>query len=139
MTEQAKTEKAAKQPKVLTPEQQRAAELTAKYPALTATFLRGTFKGQLDSVYKDRAVKEEKAADFIKACQAGDLPLPEMFTSVQAKKLEELGLTVRAEMIQPSAARGRGKAEDTADADSEQQHDPADSDTPEDEHGETEE
>lgn len=109
MTEQAKdqAEKAPKVAKVLTPEQQHIADLSAKYPALSATFLRGSFKGQLDSVYKDRATKEDKQAAFIDACKAGDLVLPEMFTSSQAKKLAELGLPVKDDMIIKSASRGR--------------------------------
>lgn len=121
MTEQAKDQaeqapKAEKVAKVLSAEQQRIADLAEKYPALTATFLRGTFKGQLDSVYKDRAVKEEKLAAFVAACRAGDLPLPEKFTASQAKKLAELGLPVSEESIIPSASRGR-----TADAETEAQ------------------
>lgn len=73
--------------------------LLQKYTNLSASFFRGSFKGQLDSVYKTREAHPEKVADFVKACKEADLPLPETYTKVQAAKLAELGLTLPAHLI----------------------------------------
>lgn len=73
--------------------------LLQKYTHLSASFLRGAFKGQLDSVYKTRTENPDKVKDFVEACKAGDLALPETYTKAQAEKLKELGLVLPENLI----------------------------------------
>lgn len=73
--------------------------LLQKYPHLSASFLRGAFKGQLDSVYKSREVNPEKVKNFVDACKAGELALPETYSKAQAEKLKTLGLVLPENMI----------------------------------------
>ena len=80
----------------------------SKYPALGKTFMRGKFEGQVKSAHKDRESNPAKAADFVKAVQAGDIAFPaDGVTKVVADKLKELGLEVGEQYIKASAPRGR--------------------------------
>lgn len=85
--------------------------LQAKYPALSATFLRGKFEGQLDSAFKDRETNADKATQYIAALQNGDVSLPEdgKVTRVQADKLKALGMEVDEANVK---AGGRGLGSD---------------------------
>lgn len=86
-----------------------------KYPALTASFLRGSFEGQLNSAYKDRETNPAKAQQYVAALQAGDVSMPESgrVTRSQADKLTSLGMAVPAEIID-DVQRGRKAGEGTA-------------------------
>lgn len=93
-----------------------------KYPALSGTFMRGKFSGQLKSAHKDREANPAKAADFVKALSAGDIVFPaEGCTPQEASKLKDLGLEIGAEYIRAPArapkaetAEGEGAEEAAA-------------------------
>lgn len=83
-----------------------------KYPALSASFFRGSFDGQLNSAYKDREANPDKAKQYIDALKAGDVSLPESgrVTRSQADKLTSLGMEVPADIID-DVQRGRKAGE----------------------------
>lgn len=95
-----------------------------KYPALSGTFMRGKFPGQLKSAHKDREANPAKAADFVKALAAGDIVFPaEGCTPQEASKLKDLGLELDAQYIRSparapkaEAAEGEAEATETAEA-----------------------
>lgn len=64
----------------------------SKYPNLSGVFFNGKFKGQLDSVYKDKDMKPAKVKDFIAAMEDGEIDIPEKLTPVQLRKCKELGI-----------------------------------------------
>ena len=72
---------------------------TKKYFTLTQGFLKGTFKGQLESVYKTRNENPRKVEEFKKAIMCGDVKVLEPLTPQMCKKCEELGIGVPPEYM----------------------------------------
>ena len=65
----------------------------SKYVSLSAIFFRGQFRGQLDSVYKDRESKPEKVDEYKTALEEKDAaPIPDEISHQQAQKLATLGI-----------------------------------------------
>jgi hypothetical protein len=68
-----------------------------KYPALSTTFLQGSFSGQIKAVFKSRETNPQKVTDFKRALANGDctwdlLPLSKSLIA----KLQTLGIEVPA-------------------------------------------
>ena len=71
-----------------------------KYENLGGTFLNGTLKGQVNSVYKDRQTKPAKVEDFKKAIAAGDVKLGNtVLPKATVAKLVELGVDVPKNLV----------------------------------------
>lgn len=83
-----------------------------KYPALSASFFRGSFDGQLNSAHKDRESNPDKAKQYIDALKGGDVSLPESgrVTRSQADKLTALGMEIDPTIID-DVQRGRKAGE----------------------------
>ena len=66
-----------------------------KYQHLGVTFLKGTLKGQINSIYKDRETKPHKLAEFRQAIAAKEITIRPAQLSPQSRaKLAELGIKV---------------------------------------------
>lgn len=65
-----------------------------KYPSLTKTFFKGSFKGQMYSIYRDREIRPDKVADFKRAVEEGDCVAADILTKRQWEKLNELGIAL---------------------------------------------
>jgi hypothetical protein len=64
-----------------------------KYAALTATFLKGSLRGQIRSAYATRDTNLQKVADFKAAIACRDIPVRGIQLSPQTRaKAAELGL-----------------------------------------------
>ena len=74
-----------------------------KFPSLYPCFFKGTFKGQLDSVWKTRKTNPDKVLDFKKAIMNGDILFQEPLTPSQQKKCEELGIVPPSTPQKPRA------------------------------------
>lgn len=71
-----------------------------KYENLGGTFLNGSLKGQINSVYKDRQAKPGKVEDFKAAIKAGDVKLGNTVLSKGlVAKLVELGVDVPKNLV----------------------------------------
>lgn len=82
----------------------------AKYNFLSPNFFRGSVKGQINSVWKDRTAKPEKVAEFKQALKDGDLKLGAELTRQQAKKLVDLGIEIPEGTTITSARRATAEA-----------------------------
>jgi len=70
-----------------------------KYKFLTKNFFKGSTKGQINSVYKDRENKPEKVAEFKTALADSDVTLNGPLMKNQIKKLNELGVEIPADLV----------------------------------------
>lgn len=88
-----------------------------EYTALTATFFKGSFEGQLNSAYRsyleatsvvgaDRAI--QKVKEFNKALLLGDVTMAEELTNGQALKLTAMGIDFDPAIVRanPRAPKG---------------------------------
>lgn len=89
---------------------------TSKYNFLSPNFFRGSVKGQINSVWKDRTDKPEKVAEFKQALTAGDLSLGDSLTRQQAKKLVDLGITIPETVTITTAKRATAEAAEGTEA-----------------------
>lgn len=80
-------------------------EEVKQYPSLTKNFFRGSFKGQLTSVFKTREDKPDKVEDFRKALQNGDCKFEDVLTPQQYKKCLELSIEVSTEFVPPEPTK----------------------------------
>jgi len=83
--------------------------LTEKYPALTGSFLRGSTKGQIASLYKNKE-KTDRIEQFKNALVAGDITIKEPLSHQQVKKMVEMGIQV-PESLMPKKAEKPAKTE----------------------------
>ena len=65
-----------------------------KYPNLTKNFLKGSLKGQINSVHGSRETNPGKVADFKKALADGEIVISSVLTKGQCDKLTEMGIAI---------------------------------------------
>lgn len=86
---------------------------TPKYSTLTANFLKGSFKGQVQSAYLARKKDQpQKAEEFKEALSCGDIQFPQTISRAQAAKLIDMGISIPESVVITSTPKKSASVEE---------------------------